>query len=76
MGNVRSRKITFEFLRNGKDRINRNVMCQDYKNGGIRMTNYRLSVKAQRMLGETFIIWQSRYGLEKVFFFFFFTIAV
>ena len=42
-------KITFEFLWNGKDRIKRNVMCQDYKNGGIRMTNYRLSVKAQRM---------------------------
>ena len=33
-------KITFEFLWNGKDRIKRNVMCQDYKNGGIRMTNY------------------------------------
>ena len=24
-------------------------MYQDYKNGGIRMTNYRLSVKAQRI---------------------------
>ena len=24
-------------------------MCQDYKNGGIRMTNYRWSVKAQRI---------------------------
>ena len=42
-------KITFDFLWNGKDRIKRNVMCQDYKNGGIRMTNYRLSVKAQRI---------------------------
>ena len=42
-------KITFEFLWNGKDRIKRNVMCQDYKNGGIRMTNYRLFIKAQRI---------------------------
>ena len=42
-------KITFEFLWNGKDRIKRTVMCQDYKNGGIRMTNYRLSIKAQRI---------------------------
>ena len=42
-------KITFEFLWNGKDRIKRNVMCQDYKNRGIRMTNYRLSIKAQRI---------------------------
>ena len=24
-------------------------MCQDYKNGGFRMTNYRLSIKAQRI---------------------------
>ena len=43
-------KITFEFLWNGKDRIRRNTICQDYKNGGIRMTNYSLYVKAQRIL--------------------------
>ena len=48
-------KITFEFLWNGKDRIKRNVMCQDYKNGGVRMTNYRVYVKAQR------IIWRDVY---------------
>ena len=42
-------KITFEFLWNGKDRIKRNIMCQDYKNGGMRMSNYKLSVKAQRI---------------------------
>ena len=42
-------KITFEFLWNGKDRIKRKIMVQDYKNGGIRMTNYRLFVKAQRI---------------------------
>ena len=40
VGNVSEvEKITFELLWNGKDRIKRNVMCQDYKNGGIRMTN-------------------------------------
>jgi len=42
-------KITFEFLWKGKDRIKRNIMFQDYKNGGIRMSNYRLFVKTQRI---------------------------
>ena len=42
-------KITFDFLWNGKDRIKRNIMYQDYKNGGMRMNNYSLSIKAQRI---------------------------
>ena len=43
-------KITYEFFMEwGRIELKRNVMCQDYKNGGIRMTNYRLFVKAQRI---------------------------
>ena len=34
-------------LWNGKDRIKRYVICQDDKNGGVRMTNCRMSVKAK-----------------------------
>ena len=65
-------KITFKFLWNGKDRIKCNVMCQDYKNGGIRMTNYRLSVKFKR------ICWVKRllYGNQDMGWKRFLTIAV
>ena len=42
-------KITFEFLWSGKDRIKRDILFQDYKNGGLRMTNYRLFIQAQRI---------------------------
>ena len=58
-------KITFNFLWNGKDRIKRNIMYQDYKNGGMRMNNYGISVKAQRigwlkrlMYGEKHMGWK------------------
>ena len=42
-------KITFEFLWKGKDRIKRNIMVQDYEYGGVRMMNYKLFIKAQRI---------------------------
>ena len=42
-------KITFEFLWKGKDRVKRNIMVQDYEYGGVRMMNYKLFVKAQRI---------------------------
>ena len=55
-------KITFEFLWNGKDRIKRNIMYQNYEFGGMKMTNFRLFVKAQR------IMWLKRllYGEKQV----------
>ena len=54
-------KLSFEFLWNGKDRVKRNVMYQNYDDGGIRMTNYTLFVKIQR------IMWLKRliYGEKK-----------
>ena len=42
-------KVTFEFLWKGKDRIKRNIIVQDYEYGGVRMMNYKLFVKAQRI---------------------------
>ena len=43
-------KITFEFLWAGKDRIKRKIMYQDYSYGGLRMMNFRLFVKTQRIM--------------------------
>ena len=42
--------ISFEFLWNGKDRIKRNIMYQDYEFGSLKMTNFRIFVKAQRIM--------------------------
>ena len=61
-------KITFEFLWNGKDRIKRKIMVQDYKNGGIRMTNYRLFVKAQRISWLTRLLYGNKNMGWKMFF--------
>ena len=43
-------KITFEFLWRGKDRIKRKIMYQDYAQGGLRMINFKLFVKTQRIM--------------------------
>ena len=61
-------KITFEFLWNGKDRIKRKIMVQDYKNGGIRMTNYRLFVKAQRISWLIRLLYGNKHMGWKMFF--------
>ena len=51
MGNFRNRKnCLLSFLWNGKDRVKRNVMYQNYDDGGIRMSNYTLFVKTQRIM--------------------------
>ena len=44
-------KISFEFLWNGKDRIKRKTMYQDYVHvyGGLRMINFKVFVKTQRI---------------------------
>ena len=46
---VEVEKIIFEFLWGGKDRIKRKIMYQDYGYGGLRMINFKLFVKTQRM---------------------------
>ena len=43
-------KIIFEFMWGGKDRIKRKIMYQDYGYGGLRMINFKLFVKTQRIM--------------------------
>ena len=43
-------QITIDFLWRGKDRIKRKIMYQDYEYGGLKMTNFRLFVKTQRIM--------------------------
>ena len=43
-------QITFDFLWRGKDRVKRKIMYQDYAHGGLKMTNFRLFVKTQRVM--------------------------
>ena len=42
-------RICFDFIWNGKDRIKRAIMYQDYERGGLKMMNFELFVKAQRV---------------------------
>ena len=55
-------RIAFEFLWKGKDRIKRKIMNQDYEDGGVKMFNYVLFVKTQR------IMWVKRllYGEKEI----------
>ena len=43
-------KISFEFIWRGKDRIKRTTLFQDYKDGGLKVLNFELFVKAQRVM--------------------------
>ena len=43
-------KICFEFIWNGKDRIKRVICYQDYGDGGLRMIDFELFVKTQRIM--------------------------
>ena len=43
-------KICFEFLWGGKDRIKRDIMYQDISDGGLKMINFKLFVKTQRVM--------------------------
>ena len=43
-------KITFEFLWGGRNKINKNTMYLDYHLGGLKMMNFELIIKAQRVM--------------------------
>ena len=58
MDNFRSGKMSFEFIWRGKDRIKRNILYQNYGFGGIKMSNYMLFVKSQRLIYEASYIWR------------------
>ena len=44
------KKLCFEFIWNGKDRIKRVICYQDFGDGGLRMIDFELSVKTQRLM--------------------------
>ena len=59
-------KICFEFIWREKDRIKRATMYQDFGNGVLRMLNFELSVKTQRVMwakrllyGEDNMVWKN-----------------
>ena len=56
------KKICFDFIWSGKDRIKRAIMYQDYRDGGLRMTDFELFVRTQR------VMWLKRllYGEQKM----------
>ena len=61
-------KITFEFLWRGKDRIKRKIMYQDYAKGGLRMINFKLFVKTQRIMWLKRLLYgEKKHWLENVF---------
>ena len=43
-------RISFEFVWGGKDRIKRKILYQDYRFGGLRMNNFEIFVKSQRLM--------------------------
>ena len=44
-------ELTFDFIWKGKkDKINRNTMFSDYKQGGLKMLNFSAQVKSQRIM--------------------------
>ena len=59
------KKVCFEFIWKGKDRIKRQIMYQDFGDGGLRMWNFDLFVKTQRVMwvkrllyGEKCMVWK------------------
>ena len=61
-------KITFEFLWSGKDRIKRIIMYQDYSQGGLKMMNFKLFVKSQRLMWLKRLLYGERDAGWKLYF--------
>ena len=62
---IEIKKICFDFIWRGKDRIKRDICYQDYMDGGLRMIDFDLFVKTQRVMwlkrllyGETNMGWK------------------
>ena len=43
-------EMCFDFLWRGKDKIKRNILFLNYEQGGLKMMNFRLFVKTQRIM--------------------------
>ena len=61
-------KITFDFIWNGQDKVKRNTMFQNYDNGGLRMTNFELFIKAQRVMWMKRLIYSDKEMKWKAYF--------
>ena len=64
-------KLIFDFfLWNGKDKIKRDIMYLNYNKGGLRMTDFRLFVRVQRIMWIKRLIYmygESMMGWKKYF---------
>ena len=65
-------RICFDFIWNGKDRVKRVIMYQDYRRGGLRMMNFELFVKAQRVTWVKRLLYGERKMSWKTYFDFIF----
>ena len=61
-------KICFDFIWKGKDRIKRLIMYQDYKDGGLRMVNFELFVKTQRVMWVKRLLYGEQHMSWKLYF--------
>ena len=60
--------MSFEFIWRGKDRIKRNILYQNYGFGGIKMSNYMLFVKSQRIMWLKRLIYGEKDSGWKMYF--------
>ena len=65
---TKSKKNCFDFIWKGKDRIKRAIMYQDYKDGGLRMMDFELFVKTQRVMWVKRLLYGERNMSWKVYF--------
>ena len=61
-------KISFEFIWRGKDRMKRNILYQNYEFGGIKISNYMLFVKSQRIMWLKRLIYGEKDSGWKIYF--------
>ena len=64
-------KVSFEFVWGGKDRIKRKLLYQDYEFGGLRMNNFEIFVKCQRLMwlkrllnGDELLGWKASFDFS------------
>ena len=61
--------LIFDFLWRGKDKIKRDILCLDYNSGGLKMIDFQLFIKVQRImwikrliLGEPNMRWKQYFS--------------
>lgn len=61
-------KISFNFIWGGRDRIKRKILYQDYCAGGLRVTNFKIFIKTQRIMWIKRLLYGEKYSGWKVTF--------